>query len=263
MWVTPCSRSTRLVATFSPLAKSRTVAGCATDERMSAATSIVSPRFAVDGVTTRSTSTSSPAPTPIVRVSIRMSRVAARAASAWPPPVVSLPSDRRTMRFWASSGNSAVASRSAAPTSVAVVTGVEASREISATSDGNRSTSACFPNATMPATSPLGMSVSDSRMKASASSRPAFPTESDMSTTKTVASRSTGRTIRNPARASTSAVSSTVRRTREIRRRPAPTRRRALRYSPIVIASSGISRSSASGVSKLTPIRLSPWRPAV
>ena len=115
----------------SPLTNSRTVAGWATDERISATASTESPRFEVDGVVSRSTRTSSDAPSPISRVSIRMSRVAASAASDWPPPVVSLPSDSRTMRFWASSGNSAVARRRAAPMSVAERTGVDASRSIS------------------------------------------------------------------------------------------------------------------------------------
>ena len=63
-----------------------------------------------------------------------MSRVAASAASAWPAPVVSLPSDSSTIRFWASSGKSAVASRSAAPMSVAERTGVDAMRSISSRS---------------------------------------------------------------------------------------------------------------------------------
>ena len=189
---------------------------------MSATTSIDSPRFAVDGVVTRSTRTSSPPPSPIVRVSIRMSRDAARAASACPPPVVSLPSDSSTMRFWASSGNSAVARRRAAPMSVAPRTGVEASRSISASSDGSRSTSASLPNATMPATSPSGISASVSRRNARASSRPSFPTESDRSTTNTVARRSTGRTSRNPASARTSADSRMVRTTSATRRRPTP-----------------------------------------
>ena len=217
-----------------------------------------SPRFAVDGVVSRSTRTSSDAPRPMSRVSMRMSRVAARAASAWPVPLVSLPSDSRTTRFWASSGKSAVASRRAAPMSLAERTGVEAMRSISARSDGRRSTRASLPKATMPATSPSGMTSRVSRRKARASSRPSLPTESDRSTTKTVARRSTGRTSRKPARASTSALSRTVRTTRAVRRRLAPTRRRALRYSPNVTASSGTSRSSASGVSKARPIRRPP-----
>ena len=202
------------------------------------------------------------APSPIRRVSIRMSRVAASAASACPPPVVSLPSDSRTMRFWASSGNSAVASRSAAPMSVAERTGVEASRSISPRSDGRRSTSASLPNATMPATSPSGMTSRVSRRNASASSRPSFPTESERSTTNTVASRSTGRTIRKPASAKTSATRSVVRTMRASLRRPAPSRRRAPRYSANVRASAGMSRSSASGASKLKPIRRSHRRRA-
>ena len=52
-------------------------------------------------------STSSTSPSPIRRVSIRTPRDAASAASDWPSPVVSLPSDSRTIRFCASSGKSA------------------------------------------------------------------------------------------------------------------------------------------------------------
>ena len=103
--------------------------------------------------------TSSTSPSPIRRVSIRTPREAASAASAWPSPVVSLPSDSRTIRFWASSGKSAAARRRAAPMSVADLTGVEASRSISVSSAGSRSTSASLPNATIPATSPSGRSV--------------------------------------------------------------------------------------------------------
>ena len=77
-----------------------------------------------------------------------------------------------------------------------------------------------LPNATIPATSPSGRSLSVSRRKARASSRPALPTESDMSTTKTVASRSTGSTSWNPARAKTSAARSSDRTTSATRRRP-------------------------------------------
>ena len=61
------------------------------------------------------------------------SRVRRRAPPrSGPDPVVSLPSDRSTIRFWASSGKSAAARRSAAPMSVADRTGVEAIRSISA-----------------------------------------------------------------------------------------------------------------------------------
>ncbi len=157
--VTPASRSTGCVLTRAPSANRRTVAGCATVERISATASIDSPRFAVDGVVSRSTRTSSIAPGPIRRVSIRTPWAAASAASAWPPPVVSLPSESSTIRFWASSGKSAVARRSAAPMSVADVTGIDAIRSISVSSDGRRSTSACLPNATIPATSPSGLSA--------------------------------------------------------------------------------------------------------
>ena len=57
---------------------------------------------------------------PSGRVSTWMPRAAARAASVCPEPVVSLPSESSTIRFWASSGNRAPASRSAAPMSVAL-----------------------------------------------------------------------------------------------------------------------------------------------
>ena len=59
---------------------------------------------------------------------MRMPRAAATAASDWPRPVVSLPSQMSTSRFWVPSGNSADASRSAPPTSVAERTGTDASR---------------------------------------------------------------------------------------------------------------------------------------
>ena len=98
-------------------------------------------------------------PRPIDRVSTWMPRAAARAASRWPRPVVSLPSEIRTIRFWAASGNRADASRSAAPMSVAAFSGVRRSRSISRSSSGSRSTSASLPNATMPAWSPSGIAV--------------------------------------------------------------------------------------------------------
>ena len=219
--VTPASRSTGFVATSVPSANRQTVAGWATEERISATASIDSPSRAVEGVVSRSTTTSSASPRPICRVSIWTPRLAASAASACPDPVVSLPSLRSTIRFWASSGNSAVARRRAAPMSVADLTGAEAIRSISSSSDGSRSTSASLPNATIPATSPAGFSLSVSRRNASASARPALPTEAERSTTKTVARRSTGRTSWKPAMANTRAVSSD--RPKE-ERRPPPTR---------------------------------------
>ena len=160
----PFARSTGLVAASSPLTNSRTVAGWATVEVMSPETSIDSPRRAVDGAVRRSTTTSSRPSRPVRTVSTWIPRAAASDASAWPEPVVSLPSESRTIRFWASSGNSAAASRSAAPTSVALLTGVDAIRSISASSDGSRSTSASPPNATMPATSSSFLAASESRM---------------------------------------------------------------------------------------------------
>ena len=223
----PASRSTRSTPTWTPLANSRTVAAWATVELTSAVTWIRSPRRDVDGVVSRSTITSSAPPRPMTWVSTWIPRAAARAASAWPWPVVSLPSERRTIRFWASSGKSAEASRRAEPMSVADRTGADAIRSISRSSAGSRSTSAPRPKATIPAASPSGMSARLSRTKASASSRPSSPTESDRSTTKTVARRSTGRTSRKPARANTSDVSSSVRTMRATRRRPVPVRRRA------------------------------------
>ena len=254
----PAISSTGFVWTSVPLANSRTVAVWATVERISTTTGTVSPRRAVEGVVSRSMRTSSTSPRPIRRVSMRTPREAARAASDWPSPVVSLPSDSRTIRFCASSGKSAAARRRAAPMSVAERTGAEASRSISVNSPGSRSTSASLPNATIPATSPSGRSVSVSRRKARASSRPALPTESERSTTKTVASRSTGRTSWKPARAKTSAASRSDRTTRAARRRPEPIRRRAPRWSPIVSSRAGISRSSASGASNEMPIRRVP-----
>ena len=155
----PAISSTGFVWTSVPLANSRTVAVWATVERTSTTTGTVSPSRAVEGVVRRSTRTSSTSPSPIRRVSIRTPREAARAASDWPSPVVSLPSESRTIRFCASSGKSAAARRSAAPMSVAERTGVEASRSISVSSAGSRSTSAPLPNATIPATSPSGRSV--------------------------------------------------------------------------------------------------------
>ena len=213
-----------------------------------------SPRRVVDGLDARSTSTSSLAPSPICRVSMRTPRVAERAASAWPDPVVSLPSESRTIRFCASSGNSAVASRSAPPMSLAERTGAEAIRSISARSLGRRSTSASLPNATMPATSPSGISSSAPRTNASASSRPALPIESDRSTTNTVARRLTGSTICSPARPRTSAASSIERRTSATRRLPAPTRRRAATWRITVSRNAGMNSRSASGASNARPI---------
>ena len=175
---------------------------------MSPVTWICSPRRAVDGDVSRSTRTSSAPARPVRWVSTWIPRAAASAASVWPEPVVSLPSERSTIRFWASSGNSAPARRSAAPMSVAPRTGVEAMRSISASSDGSRSTSASPPNATIPATSSSRLAARLSRRNARASSRPAVPTESDRSTTYTTASRSTGSTSWNPASANTSADSS-------------------------------------------------------
>ena len=151
---------------------------------MSTDASISSPIFEVDGVVSRSTTTSSAAPSPIARVSIWIPRAAARAASLWPEPVVSLPSDRSTIRFWASSGNSAEASRRAAPMSVAERTGVVAIRSISRTSWGRRSTRAARPKPTIPATSPSGIAFEAVAKPRRAHPRgPAVPTESDRSTT--------------------------------------------------------------------------------
>ena len=105
----------RSVATRAPSAYSRTVAGWATLELMSAVASISSPSRAVEGVVNRSTRTSSRFTSPMTRVSTWMPRAAASAASRWPRPVVSLPSEIRTIRFWAASGNSAEASRKRRP----------------------------------------------------------------------------------------------------------------------------------------------------
>ena len=252
--VMPASSLTGCEATSAPSANRKTTACWATDERISATASIDSPRRAVDGVVRRSTRTSSASPRPIWRVSISTPRLAARAPSAWPDPVVSLPSLSSTIRFCASSGKSAVARRRAAPMSVADLTGADAMRSMSSSSDGSRSTRASLPNATMPATSPGGFSLSVSRRNASAAERPALPTESERSTTKTVASRSTGRTSWNPAMASTRAVSTTVRRIRAARRRPVPIRRRAPACSPIVRTRAGIRRARARGASNAMPI---------
>ena len=83
--------------------------------------------------------------------------LAASAASAWPPPVVSLPSESRTIRFWASSGKSAVASRSAAPMSVARLDRRRGDPvDLARAPTGSRSTSASLPNATMPGDVALG-----------------------------------------------------------------------------------------------------------
>ncbi len=160
----PGCRSTGFVAARSPFTNSRTVAGWAAVEVTVPVTSIDSPRRAVDGDVSRSTRTSSVPASPVTTVSTWIPRAAASAASTWPEPVVSLPSERSTIRFWASSGNSADASRRAAPTSVAPRTGVEARRSISARSDGRRSTSASPPNATIPATSSPCRAASDSRI---------------------------------------------------------------------------------------------------
>ncbi len=221
---------------------------------MSAVTWIDSPSRAVDGETSRSTSASSRPPRPTSRVSTWIPRAAARAASLCPDPVVSLPSESSTIRFWASSGNSAVASRSAAPMSVADFTGVDAIRSISPSSEGSRSTSASPPNATIPATSSSALAASASRTYASVSSRPCVPTESDRSTTNTTASRSTGSTSWSPASANTRADSSPIRIASAARRRPAPRRRREPTWSRTTSATSGGSRRSASGASNVMPI---------
>ena len=189
-----------------------------------------------------------------------MPRVAARAASCWPRPVVSLPSEMSTMRFCISSGNRAAASRRAPPMSVAAVTGVDRIRSIWRSSSGRRSTRASLPNATTPAVSPSGITARLSRRNASADSRPGVPTESDRSTTNTVARRSTGRTSWKPPRAKTSAATSTVRTPSAALRRAVPIRRRAARCGTKVIRSAGISRSSQSGVSKWMPISRRPAR---
>ena len=204
--------------------------------------------------------TSSRLSRPTTRVSTWMPRVAARAASCWPRPVVSLPSEISTIRFCISSGNNAAASRRAPPMSVAAVTGVDRMRSIWRSSSGRRSTRASLPNATTPAVSPSGITARLSRRNASADSRPGVPTESDRSTTNTVARRSTGRTSWKPPRAKTSAATSTVRTTSAALRRTVPMRRRAAMYGTKVISSVGISSSSQSGVSKWMPISRRPAR---
>jgi hypothetical protein len=198
----PALRSTRSIATWTPSAKSRTVAAWSMLELMSAIASISSPSRAVEGVVSRSTSTSSRSTSPMTRVSTWIPRAAASAASRWPRPVVSLPSEIRTIRFWAASGNSAAARRSAAPTSVAAFTGVLAMRSISRSSSGRRSTSASLPNATMPAWSSSGMTFERLAQERQRVLAPASPTLSDRSTTKTVASdRPAGRAGSRQARA--------------------------------------------------------------
>ena len=72
--VTPASSWTGWVATSAPSAKSRTVAAWATDERISAIAWTDSPSRAIDGVVSRSTSTSSTLPSPIAFVSMRIPR---------------------------------------------------------------------------------------------------------------------------------------------------------------------------------------------
>ena len=125
-----------------------------------------------------------------------------------------------------------------------------------ASSDGSRSTSASLPNATMPGDVARRASPRASRAGTRARPRgPSLPTESDRSTTKTVASRSTGRTSWNPARASTRATSRTLRTMSAARRRPAPSGGATPRCSADVSTSAGTSRSSASGVSNVMPIR--------
>ena len=234
------------------------MADWATLELMSAIASIVSSRRAVEGVVSRSTSTSSCPTRPMTRVSTWMPRAAASAASRWPRPVVSLPSEMRTIRFCAASGKSAAASRSAAPMSVAAFTGVLRIRSMTRSSSGSRSTSASLPKATMPAWSSSGMTSRVSRRNASASSRPSVPTLSERSTTNTVARRSTGSTSWKPASASTSADSRIVRTATAARRRLAPMRRRAARCGMNVRSSAGTSSTSQIAASKRMPISARP-----
>ena len=197
------------------------MAGWATVDGSRRSTSISSPRRAVDGASEPLDEDLVAAVEADARVSTWIPRAAASAASVWPAPVVSLPSERRTIRFWASSGNSAAASRSAAPMSVAARTGVERDpvelgevgrqpldERVLAERDDARDVA-------------LRHLRAGSRGRTRATPRgPALPTESDRSTTNTVASRSTGRTSWNPARAKTSAASRS-RRTRSASPPPA------------------------------------------
>ena len=161
--VWPTGRFTCWVEIRPPSAKRRTVASWATVEVIVAFASMSSPRCAVVGVVTRSTRTSAEPPRPVTWVWTWIPCAAARAASACPAPVVSLPSDSRTIRFCASSGKRAAARRRAPPMSVAPWVGTEAIASSSRTSSGSRSTSASLPNATMPARSSWGIATSASR----------------------------------------------------------------------------------------------------
>ena len=193
-------------ATSAPSANRRTVAGLGdgrADRRPIA--SIDSPSRAVDGVVSRSTRTSSTPPSPIApRLDLDPAGRRERRLGLARRRSCRCRRERRTIRFWASSGKSAEASRSAAPMSVARLDRRRGDPvDLARAPTGSRSTSASLPNATIPATSPSRHRRRASRAGTRGRPRgPALPTESDRSTTKTVASRSTGRTSWNPASAS-------------------------------------------------------------
>ena len=156
--------------------------------------------------------TSSVAPSPIDFVSTWIAARGSERRLGLARPVVSLPSDSSTIRFWASSGNSADARRSAAPMSVADVTGAEAMRSMSRSSAGQSldERAPCRTPRCRRRRLPASAQGCRGRMRGHPHGPPS-PTLSERSTTNTVASRSTGRTRRKPARANTSAESRSVR----------------------------------------------------
>ena len=131
---------------------------------------------------------------PIDRVSTWMPRAPARAASTWPV---------RWCRCRPRAGRSAAASRRGRARRPGAARprcrwrrgrASTAIRSMSASSSGSRSTSASFAEGDDARHVPVGPSVEGLADEGERFSRPPLPTESERSTTKTVASRSTGRT---------------------------------------------------------------------
>ena len=220
----------------------------------SATASISSPSRAVDGVVSRSTRTSSRSTSPITCVSTWIPRAAASAASCWPRPVVSLPSEIRTIRFWAASGNSAEASRSAPPMSVAPLTGVLREPVDLAQVLRQPLDERVLAERDDPGLVPLGH-----HLEGVAQEREGVLAAARADAVRQVDDEDGGEPIDREheleaGEGEDEGRRSRVRMNRAARRRPAPIRRRAARCGTNVMSSAGTRSSSQIGASKRMPI---------
>ena len=154
-------------------------------------TSKPAPRSTRSGTIRLSTTTSGRAPRP--RGTTESSRSSREVSVTWPraSPRVSSPSLSRTIRWAASAGREAWASRNAAATSVWWMPGSVSTTWKSGLSLTSRSTYASAPKATTPARSPSCMASSDSCTKATEVLRESSDTLAERSRTNTTPRSST------------------------------------------------------------------------